>query len=166
MTIPCSSVVPGNQEKVAPVYGLTECYRVTVCVDQPVASDAITPPPELQQPPDGGGQVPPTAPPQSAGAAAAAAAGAGAAGELPEMGAGEEAAMGPRVPPPAYPVLAEDKEGQDSGYVGASSLVWCFVMCVSLGRLGLTQSIHIISTQSLPMWSPSLSTRCRASVRN
>lgn len=120
MQIPCTSVVPGNQQRVAPVYGLTECYLVTVCIDQPVASDAITPPPEPELPPTDGGA--PTAPARGPTGAGAARARARDADEMPEMGAGEEEAMGPRVPP-GYPLPAEDKEEDDSGYYGASSLV-------------------------------------------
>ena len=55
MTIPCTLVVPGNRRRAAPVYGLTECYHVTVCIDQPVAADVITPSPELKAGNAGGG---------------------------------------------------------------------------------------------------------------
>jgi len=59
LTIPCTLVVPGNQQRTAPVYGLTECYHATVCIDQPVASDVISPPPAVLPPspapaPEGG----------------------------------------------------------------------------------------------------------------
>jgi len=50
LTIPCTLVVPGNQQRTAPVYGLTECYHATVCIDQPVASDVISPPPAVLPP--------------------------------------------------------------------------------------------------------------------
>ena len=46
MSIPCNIIVPGNQRKAPNVYSLTECYYATVCIDQPVAADAIAPPPE------------------------------------------------------------------------------------------------------------------------
>lgn len=44
MSIPCNIIVPGNQQKAPNVYSLTECYYATVCIDQPVAADAIAPP--------------------------------------------------------------------------------------------------------------------------
>ena len=130
MQIPCTSVVPGNQQRVAPVYGLTECYLVTVCIDQPVASDAITPPPEPELPPTDG---PPTAPAQGATGVGAARAGARDTGEMPEMGAWEEEAMGPRVPP-GYTLPAEDKEEDDSAYYGASS---CHISCYCSSKFGI-----------------------------